>query len=449
MQNDSELFNQLDEKLKRFVAAHSGMQQRDTSWYTAMGHTVGGSEVAALLGCNPYSNLHDVVASKVALLQGKDTWGNGGAACWWGILFEDIAAMYTEIELKSKVRGDEICVQRYPGHRNSPDGYIVAYSALLNKPTLEQEPAQEPMDASSELKYSLWTSDMPLTSATLPRIFLLEFKCPLSRCPTVAVPKQYIPQIWSGLAVSPIAHAGLFIDCVFRKCALSDLGPGPIHDTEYHVKKAKGPEYAAAAAWGLVGVYAPNLDAPRWVRFSWRRAEWAEGDSTDTDYAVTAWHMKSEAKKLNMCLTNPPDLSDLVDFGPCPARMFDQALGSITSRKFTCQRLLPCLADGRGLDLHTTDAQMAQIKILRDKAPRNYYLLGVIPWKLFEVSFTPVARRPFFMKEMAPLISEVHERVRVAMASPDPEAHLRTERRANMKPKNDISDADACSLMYS
>jgi hypothetical protein len=68
---------------------------------------------------------------------------------------------------------------------------------------------------------------------------LLEFKCPLSRRPDGGVPKQYLPQLWSGLAVSPVAHAGLFVDVVFRKCALADLGPGPEYDREYH---RRGPE---------------------------------------------------------------------------------------------------------------------------------------------------------------------------------------------------------------
>jgi hypothetical protein len=448
-------FSHLDRQLQQFVLRHAGMRQRDSSWYTAMGTTVGGSEVAALMGCNPYSNVHDVVASKVALLQGRDTWTGGGAACWWGVIFEDIAAEYTAIELGSAVRGDDICVQRYPGHRNSPDGYIVACSVLVPEPApelaLEPEPDESNLDSSSESSsvepcdrsFRLWTTDMDRALATLPRIFLLEFKCPISRCPGGDVPPQYRPQIWSGLAVSPVAHAGLFIDCVFRKCAIGALGPGPAYDTDYHTQKAKGVVYTAAVAWGLIGIYAPALDAPRGVRLNWRRSTWSEGDPTDdVDYAAEAWRLRTEANAAGYCV------EDVIDLGAAPGRTFDRVLNTVNLRRFSCRRLTPCFADGRGLDLQTEAAIAAEIDLLRATAPMHHCLLGVVPWKLFEVTMVPVSRHPDFMGMVGPLIDDVHERVRVALAQPDPDQFLRNARRASAKPKKSISDADAFSQMY-
>ncbi len=115
----------LDQHLSEFVAAYDGMQQRDASWYAAMGTTVGGSELAALLGCNPYNSINGVINSKRKILSGDNKF-NGGAACWWGTLFEDVICDYVSLDIGSPVRGDNICIQRYVGHRNSPDGYIVA-----------------------------------------------------------------------------------------------------------------------------------------------------------------------------------------------------------------------------------------------------------------------------------------------------------------------------------
>jgi len=452
--NVATTFSHLDQQLKQFVLRNTGMRQRDSSWYTAMGTTIGGSEVAALMGCNPYSNIHDVVASKVALIQGRDTWTGGGAACWWGVLFEDIAAEYTAIELGSVVRGDDICVQRYPGHRNSPDGYIVACSVLdadaldadaldasaLDASALDEESG--PVEARDPL-FRLWTTDMDPALATLPRIFLLEFKCPISRCPGSDVPPQYRPQIWSGLAVSPVAHAGLFIDCVFRKCAIGSLGPGPAYDTDYHTQKAKGVVYSAAVAWGLIGIYAPVLDAPRGVRLNWRRSTWSEGDPTDDiDYAVEAWRLRTEANAVGYCV------NDVIDLGALPGRTFDRVLNAVNLRRFPCRRLTPCFADGRGLDLQSEDAVAAEIDLLRATAPMHHCLLGVVPWKLFEVTMVPVSRHPDFMGVVGPLIDDVHERVRVALEQPDPDQFLRNERRASARPKKSISDADAFSQMY-
>jgi hypothetical protein len=451
-------FSRLDAMLVQFVKQNTGMRQRDSSWYSAMGTTIGGSEIAALMGCNPYSNVHDVVASKVALIQGRDNWTGGGSACWWGVLFEDIAAAYTEIELGSVVRGDDICVQRWPGHRNSPDGYIVARSVQINAEVALDDELDDELDVAPTVRnsYKLWTTDMDPAIATLPRIFLLEFKCPISRCPSDTVPPQYRPQIWSGLAVSPVAHAGLFIDCVFRKCAIGQLGAGPEFDTDYHPRKAKGVEYESAIAWGLVGVFAPLLDAPRWVRLNWRRASWSKGDpEDDTDYATEAWRMRTEAKVAGYCVTGDlaadtlgGGISDIIDLGSLPGRTFDRILNAVNQRQFSCRRLMPCFADGRGLDLHSEDAVAAELALLGATAPMHHCLLGVLPWKLFEAMMIPVSRHPDFMGLAGPLIADVHERVRTALAQPDPEAYLRNERRAAAKPKKSVSDSDAFAQMY-
>jgi hypothetical protein len=291
---------------------------------------------------------------------------------------------------------------------------------------------------------------MDPSMATLPRIFLLEFKCPISRCPSDTVPAQYRPQIWSGLAVSPVAHAGLFVDCVFRKCAIADLGPGPAFDAEYHSRKV---EYAAAVAWGLIGVFVPRLDAPRWVRLNWQRAAWAEGDpEDDTDYATEAWRMRTEARAAGYCVPagygGPGGDESVVDLGAVPGRAFDRILNAVNLRRFACRRLMPCFADGRGLDLHSEGAVAAELALLGATAPVHHCLLGVLPWKLFEATMVPVARHPDFMGLAGPLIADVHERVRAALAQPDPEAHLRSERRAAARPKKSESDADAFAHMY-
>ena len=121
--------------------------------------TVGGSELAAIMGHNPYSDFFDVVASKLATLEGGSSWTGGGEACWWGTLFEDVVCAYVEADLGGPIRGDDICIQEVEGHRNSPDGYIVAQLYRGTGGALH-----------------LWTTDMSPEIPTTPRILLLEFK---------------------------------------------------------------------------------------------------------------------------------------------------------------------------------------------------------------------------------------------------------------------------------
>ena len=465
---------ELEALLEWFVSIHKGMRQRDASWYTAMGTTIGGSEVAALLGCNPYSKPHDIVESKVAMLRGLDKW-RGGAACDWGVLFEDIIASYVEIDLGGRILGDDICVQRYPGHRNSPDGYIVAHWTAPDSgaPTLESVAAAQ-----------VWTTDMCPSRATLPRILLLEFKCPMSRQVNGDVPKQYRPQLWSGLAVSPVAHLGLFVDAMFRKCALADLGPDAGYDTSYHSRDSISQDsisYEGAVAWGLVGVYAPARSAPRHARFGWRGTEWAEGDpvavgqgemASVVDGAAAAWRMRQAAESDGGVATLPedlilPDLIDasladsgcpavtspadtdsfsVIDMGAADGALFEQILRAVVDGKhMKCLRLPPCFRDGRGLDLHSAAAVVREIGKLRSAAPAHHELLAVLPWKLFNVAYVPVARRANFMEELAPLIADVHRRVAAALASADPDAHLRAARPATRPrtPRAATSDVSA------
>jgi hypothetical protein len=314
------------------------------------------------------------------------------------------------------------------------------------------------------------------------QIMLLEFKCPLSRQPTGDVPPQYRPQLWSGLAVSPVASAGLFVDAVFRRCALADLGPGPAFDVEYH--RRRDPEsWPGAVAWGLIGVYAPALGAPAWVRRGWRGPTWVAGDpdadSKVGDAAMVAWRLRTDAKADSADVAdltnladpaNPADPADsadpakadsedadsedadspklvlsrlgILDLGSCEKPIFDRALDMVNSRRFLSRRLKPCFRTvpapaketRRGLPLHTPEEIVAAIEGLRS-APRHYELLGVVPWKLFDVAYAPVARHRDFRGLTAPLIADVHARVTAALAAPDPEAHLRAARRAAARPR--------------
>jgi hypothetical protein len=401
----------LDALLRDFVRVYDGMRQRDARWYEIMGTTVGGSELAAIMGLNPYSNFFDVVRGKLAALAGGSTW-TGGEACWWGTLFEDVIGAYVEADLGSPVRGGDICIQEVAGHRNSPDGYAVArvYRGGDGRP-------------------HLWTSDMSPDVPTAARIALLEFKCPLSRKPPGTVPRHNVPQVWSGLAVSPVAHFGIFVDAVFRKCGILDLGDTPDYDVGYH-RYDRG-AWANPVAWGLIGVYAPRLDAPRRVRLGWRRDEWAAGDpdadGPDADAAQAAWQIHSAYFGLR--LANQDATRDVADLGDMDARLFNRTLGLIDRKRFPAVRLAPCFADGRGAALHTGRAIGRAIEDLRRGAPADHWLLGVLPWKLFEVNYVPVDRRPGFLGEVLPLIEDVHRTAAEACAAPDPAAYLSAKAR--------------------
>lgn len=350
----------LDKLLINFVNIYGGMKQHDASWYSVMGTTVGGSEIAALMGRNPYSSFIDVVTNKIVTLTGGNSWTGGSEACWWGTLFEDVIGGYVSVDLGATIRGDDICIQEIVGHRNSPDGYMVARVYY-----------------DDDNKLNIWTTDMSIEIPTVLRILMLEFKCPMSRKPLGIVPKQYTPQVWSGLAVSPVAHLGLYVDAVFRKCSLLHLGDNPNYDVAYH-RYDRG-AWENPVAWGLIGIYVPVLDA------------------TSEPDTLFASQLFAKTQKI-------------VDLGNIDYKLFNRVLGIIDKKKFLVRRADACFADGRG--------KVTNIDDFRKNVPDKYWFFGVLPWKLFEVNYIPVERRPGFMEEILPLIDNVHRTVSDALKNP-------------------------------
>lgn len=339
--------------LKAFVARHvGGSTQRSAAWYTAIGVTIGGSEIAAVMGWNPYRSRADIVADKSGAAVG---WDGGSIACWWGTMFEDVTARFIEIDCGTDVLGSEICIRAIPGHRNSPDGYAVIGMYL----------------ADSEWK--IWTTDCDFP----PEIYyiaMIEIKSPYRRFPD-KIPRYYLPQVWSGLTVSPVCHFGLFVDGLYRRCALADLGPDGTYDKGYHSidKKPLG----APSAWGLTGVYAPSLDAPIALRIkgaveeadeSQENSESTGGFGASRDVAIEAWSIHSAY--FGVYMDKAASRADVIDFGDCGKAHFDKMMYYVSEKQFLAVHTDPCFQDGRGAELHSGAAIGRAIDRMR-RSPRG------------------------------------------------------------------------------
>lgn len=215
-----------------FEKEFSSYQQRSEGWYELIKTTFGGSEMSALLGESPYKNVDDLIEEKVKKRLGHDV-SFSNPACWWGTLFESVITAYVEIDLDEKVYGDNSCIQKYPGHRTSPDGYIIVNITKNNE---------------------IWQSNQPRDDIVTTAIALIEFKCPVTAKPPKTCPKHYKPQILSGLALSPMAAFGLYIGASFRRCPYNSLGCNSTYLVSATLKidpyKDKLP-----VAWGVIAVY--------------------------------------------------------------------------------------------------------------------------------------------------------------------------------------------------
>ena len=192
----------------------TGLVQRSSAWVKARKHTIGASEIAVLTRASPFDTPASLVRKK---LHPPDLSQN--VACAWGRLFESFARAYIEWKHNTQVFGHTISLNLAKTHplygkvTCSPDGYFQALDESLT---------------------------------------LLEIKCPFTRKIAVnKIPALYRDQVQTGLALSgEHVTKGLFVDCCFRMCSLTQLGMSLNHNqTQHHTfHRTKTP---FPQAWGI------------------------------------------------------------------------------------------------------------------------------------------------------------------------------------------------------
>lgn len=347
------------ELLVEFVRSHTSKsgEQRSADWYSSLGATIGGSELSAIMGLSEYKSFNDVVIEKAAHLRGAARRWAGNAACNWGIIMEDVITPCVEIDLMGDIIGDTICIKMYEGHRNSPDGYIIVMLAVN--------------DVSGSRRI-ITHDDSPMLlddEHIEEHIALIEFKNPLSRKPDGSVPDNYLPQVLSGLMVSPIAHLGIFIDSVIRKCSsLSELGPNPGYDTIYHAYDDGRYIGRAPYMWGVIAVYAPTAPGDAAHEFTWGTMR----------------------PQLVLGKFKPHDI------GTFSKNTYNYVMDLMATNKLKYK--VPQPSTQLGAEDYTECCTTAL---------DGFKLWGFIPWKVLEINYVPVDPQPNFHNVALPLIREV------------------------------------------
>lgn len=388
------------EALEAFVAHHErlGSRQRSPEWFAAKktGTTIGGSQVATAMGHNPYDRPEALVGE----LLGFGPRFAGNPACWWGTFFEPVLTRVAELDLGTRVIGANIWVNGvHPGHANSPDGYAVVVVERVPGPVC---PAAA---------WRLWTTDRPEPAAPFHIPVVIEMKNPASRLPKGTIPRQYRPQLQSGLATSPPAAGGLFIDGVVRKCSLDDLGASAAYDTDYHYKDRDPDRWLGAFAWGVSAIYAPRT---------------TPGAPLLPDSPVSdAWRLSATGGKPvpPVAAGDPPPPP--VDFGRAGAHVFNTVLHHLDTTGFRSRSTNPTFGDGRGGPLEDTAGLATIQEGFVTTMGADWYLLGFIPWKYMEVVYGYVDRELDTIEYMFDCVDETHRVARAIRAAADPPAAFR------------------------
>jgi len=196
--------------IEEFLLIHGeGPKQKSEQWHALKKTTIGGSEVATVLGMNKYGNIKSLIAQKINLNS-----FSGNTATRWGNLFELVTRQYSERIFFCEIY-DGIC--SLPGkierQRYSPDG-IAAVSFDGNE-----------------------------------YIVLFEFKAPFSTIPNGTIPEHYVPQVKTGLMSIDICNFAIFVNNCYRKCSLDDFDFSTKYDVEFHSSRT---DWDAPIAIGIV-----------------------------------------------------------------------------------------------------------------------------------------------------------------------------------------------------
>lgn len=409
----------LERELEAHVARYADApRQHSDGWHAAKSTSVGGSEIAALLGSNPYSSRSKLLARKAGL----DPFSSVGVACWWGTMMEPVSEQLVSALFGSAVIGTDIHVRSdaLPAHANSPDGYTVV-------------PFVECVD--SDGQPDGWEMCFGVEAAVLagrrvvPVPALVELKAPYRRHLKSSVPDYYRPQVLSGAALSPPAITGLFVEIVYRVCSLPQLEEHcRAYSSAYHNKDVRArttaPPWGSPVALGVSAVYAPRMGTRR-IRRSTDTMERKGADQACLEMLARACGMALAGDDLGVQLA---DLGDLTERFPGD---FDALMSHVDSGEVRVQHSAPALVQfgavdpsdpggGQFTDGSAAAAVSAYMRAAEHAAPpEHYYLLGFLPWKVFDVGCHQVMKDPDYIETLRPHVDAFMRDLAVITSAPD------------------------------
>lgn len=386
-----------------------GPAQKSAAWYAIKNVTIGGSEVATVLGLNKYKTVGALVAEKS--LKNFNTF-RGNTATRWGNLFEFVTKTWTE-----KVLGMPDNILEFGSvegiinrQRYSPDGI----GLVLLK------------DTAGNLT---WFK------------VLFEFKAPYIKIPNGFVPEHYYPQIQTGLLTFPILDIAIFVNNCYRKCKLTDLGFNPAYDTNTH-KDNKDIEIANPSrsiyACGIVFFYQKLEDYLR---------NTGGYESDDDEEMLTSLEdvlkynnkfKKFSQEKLDIIADPNPD-KKAIDFGAVnektlnvlfelleEGQVFAEYSSIAINEKIVAE--MPLIKYHECKFASESSSDKPKNKLIREYNnfldicdQKGYKIVGYLPWKLLKSDMLIHGLEDGWQQKIEPKIKEVLGQIDTIIAQPTEE----------------------------
>ena len=221
-------YNSKAQVLADFIDKYRNLpKQGSAEWIKGREASFGGSELAALIGKNKNKTCRKLLEEKVSPVKFE-----GNSFTLWGQLFEPVHRAILEQLFNADIHETGSIPWVKEGFKYSPDGIGVVKRDTLLRVLKEggithliagkivksiEEDAPEFMEFINGLG-----DDM---------LILFEQKAPANRIPTYSIPEYYVPQILSGLNVIDISDFGFYTEACFKRCSLADLH---LHSNAYN-----------------------------------------------------------------------------------------------------------------------------------------------------------------------------------------------------------------------
>lgn len=190
--------------LSNFLIKHSNLpKQGSAEWLHQRKFTVGGSQIATIMGINKYENIKQFILSKTSKSSFKKA-----PPLWFGTLMEPCIEQYVSAIYNTTTYETGSLPCEFNNRLSySPDGL-----AVVDKQILKQL-------AKKNILHDFQEDNLPNDV-----IVLFEFKSPYMRViQKGSIPEYYLPQPLMGMEIIDIAHMSIFIECVFRFASINDL----------------------------------------------------------------------------------------------------------------------------------------------------------------------------------------------------------------------------------
>ena len=349
-----------------------GPKQGGEEWLDKKRKTIGGSEMASLIGSSIFKGVRELIESKVGITK----W-SGDYRTHWGNLFEPVIQTFIEYDKNIKIIGTEIWILGQSQRQSySPDGLS---TMMINyEHTIEE-------------KQPDGTVIQRIVILPEEKTVLHEFKCPFSRHPGREPPKWYVPQVKTGLDTIPIADVGLYTEAIFRRCCYLDLQMDNDDFTQTFTQKTRcGGKLPIAM--GFIGFYFDPTQS--------------RSKKHQSDIRVLIKYFREE------------ETVGVVDAGEMPDAIFECML-----RAFINGVLVPWYSEiavrGAGDGAHHSELLQKNYDEFFDFCFGNFKPYCVLPWKLFRIDYHFIDKEPGYVEGYMDRINEVMDVVDACGVDPN------------------------------